>query len=163
MALFPPGKGGGEDIIKGYKGKGVLIHLMADNKGNPLFFRVSGANGDEKEYAIRLMRECKKMGMKPKKLQADKGYDSKRVRMYAENILVCYTDIPYREWDVERKGKYRKPKQDKGNTRYTVERSFAWIYKKYRRFACRWERKASCFIGFISVGISLFWINKVLG
>ncbi|MEH2069669.1 MAG: hypothetical protein V7K47_16160 [Nostoc sp.] len=28
MALFPPGKGGGEEIAYGGKGKGVLIHTL---------------------------------------------------------------------------------------------------------------------------------------
>ena len=27
MALFPPGKGGGEGVAYGYKGKGILIHM----------------------------------------------------------------------------------------------------------------------------------------
>ena len=26
MAQYPPGKGGGEEVAYGYKGKGILIH-----------------------------------------------------------------------------------------------------------------------------------------
>ena len=36
MALFPPGKGGGEDVAYGYKGKGILIHSITDANGMPL-------------------------------------------------------------------------------------------------------------------------------
>jgi hypothetical protein len=36
MALFPPGKGGGQGVDYGYKGKGVLIHLIVDKNGAPL-------------------------------------------------------------------------------------------------------------------------------
>ena len=37
MALFPPGKGGGELVEYGYKGKGVTIHSLVD--ANLLLYR----------------------------------------------------------------------------------------------------------------------------
>lgn len=164
MGAFPPGRGGGEDVTKGYKGKGVLIHLITETQGNPLFFKLTGANGDEREQAVRLLRECKKkLPHKLKKLEADRGYDSKNVRGFAEYICGMYTDIPKREWDEERKGEYRKPKQSKGNTRWTIERTFAWIYKKFRRLACRWERRTKYFEGFMYAAICYFWLQKIIG
>ena len=30
MALFPPGKGGGEGVARGGKGKGILIHSLTE-------------------------------------------------------------------------------------------------------------------------------------
>ena len=30
------GKGGGEDVAYGYKGKGILIHTLTDGNGMPL-------------------------------------------------------------------------------------------------------------------------------
>ena len=36
MAQYPPGKGGGEDVAYGYKGKGILLHPLADGNGMPL-------------------------------------------------------------------------------------------------------------------------------
>ncbi len=36
MALFPPGKGGGEGVAYGYKGKGILIHSVTDANGMPV-------------------------------------------------------------------------------------------------------------------------------
>ncbi len=164
MAHFPPGRGGGEDVTKGYKGKGLLIHLMVDGHGKPLLFRLTGANGDEREQAVNLLRECKdKISQKPKLLQADRGYDSQRVRSYAEYICGMYTDIPKREWDEERRGKYRKPRENGTNDRWKVERTFAWIYKKYRRLACRWERKTVYFQGFICAAIVKFWLDIICG
>ena len=35
-ALFPPGKGGGEEVAYGGKGKGVLIHTLTEGNGMPL-------------------------------------------------------------------------------------------------------------------------------
>lgn len=36
MGLFPPAPGGGENVNHGYKGKGVVIHLLTDGSGKPL-------------------------------------------------------------------------------------------------------------------------------
>lgn len=33
MRLFPPGKGGGEDVAYGYQGKGILLHTLTDGNG----------------------------------------------------------------------------------------------------------------------------------
>ncbi|WP_196508593.1 hypothetical protein [Nostoc sp. NZL] len=33
--LFPPGKGGGEEIAYGGKGKGILIHTLTEGNGMP--------------------------------------------------------------------------------------------------------------------------------
>jgi len=35
MALFPPGKGGGEGVARGGKGKGILIHSLTEGNGMP--------------------------------------------------------------------------------------------------------------------------------
>jgi hypothetical protein len=48
MALFPPGKGGGEGIARGGKGKGILIHSLTEAGGMPLANRTTPANGDER-------------------------------------------------------------------------------------------------------------------
>ena len=161
---FPPGRGGGEDVKIGYKGKGFLIHLMVDNQGKPLLFRLTGANGDEREEAINLLRECKnKLRKKPRILQADRGYDSRKVRLYAENIHGIWTNIPRREWDEERRGTYRKPRDSGKNDRWKVERTFAWIYKKFRRLACRWERRSVYFRGFLYAAICMFWLEIICG
>jgi len=48
MVFFSGGKGGGEMVDYGYKGKGVTTHLLADGEGNPLSFEVTRAKGDER-------------------------------------------------------------------------------------------------------------------
>ncbi|CUI18165.1 transposase (plasmid) [Candidatus Protochlamydia naegleriophila] len=47
MVFFSAGKGGGQLIDYGYKGKGVTTHLLTDGNGNPINFEVTSAKGDE--------------------------------------------------------------------------------------------------------------------
>ena len=48
MVPFPPGKGGGEGVAYGRKGKGILIHTLTDATGMPLSTCTTPANGDER-------------------------------------------------------------------------------------------------------------------
>ena len=41
MALFPPGKGGGEGVARGGKGTGVLIHSLTAGDGMPVAHRTA--------------------------------------------------------------------------------------------------------------------------
>jgi len=87
MALFPPGKGGGEGVAHGGKGKGILIHSLTDGGGMPLANRTTPANGDERAQVLPLLAAVKvhtgKRGRprnRLKVLAADKGYDAKALR-----------------------------------------------------------------------------------
>ena len=54
MAVFPSGKGSGEQVNSGYKGKGVTIHSLVDGEGNPLAVLVTAANESEREQVLPL-------------------------------------------------------------------------------------------------------------
>lgn len=41
MTLFPPGKGGGEGVAYGYKGKEVLIHTITEGNSMPMANRTT--------------------------------------------------------------------------------------------------------------------------
>lgn len=80
MALFPPGKGGGQGVARGHKGKGVTIHLVVDAQGAPLAFRVTAANVDECSQVCDMLDCIKALSghkgrarKRPKQLAADKG------------------------------------------------------------------------------------------
>lgn len=84
MALFPPGKGGGEGVARGGKGKGILIHSLTDGGGMPLANCTTPANGDERAQVVPLLDAVKvhtgKRGRPRKRLKViatDKGYDAK--------------------------------------------------------------------------------------
>jgi len=55
MALFHPGKGGGEGIAYGRKGKGSLIHSLTDAAGMRLSTGATSANGDERAQVLLLL------------------------------------------------------------------------------------------------------------
>ncbi len=48
MVFFSAGKGGGEFVEYGYKGKGVTSHLLVDANGSPIAIEVTSAKGDER-------------------------------------------------------------------------------------------------------------------
>jgi pimeloyl-ACP methyl ester carboxylesterase len=56
MSLFPPGKGGGEGVKYGHKGKEILIHTLTDGNGMPKAYCTTPANGSEREQLIH--RNC---------------------------------------------------------------------------------------------------------
>ena len=87
LALFPPGKGGGEGVAHGGKGKGVLLHSLTEGRGMPLANRVTPANGDERAQVVPLLDAVKvhtgKRGRPRKRLKViatDKGYEAKALR-----------------------------------------------------------------------------------
>ena len=59
MALLPPGKGGGEGVARGGKGKGILIHRLTEAHGMPLANRITPANGDERAQVLPLLDAVK--------------------------------------------------------------------------------------------------------
>ena len=59
MALFPPGKGGGQSVDYGYKGKGVTTHLLVDGNGMPLSATATPASGSEREQVYPLLQRVR--------------------------------------------------------------------------------------------------------
>ena len=91
---YPPGKGGGEDVAYGYKGKGILIHTLTDGNGMPLSNSTTAANGSEREQVMPLLKSILIKNNQPgrprkrvKVLAADKGYDSKDLRAAIRKAL----------------------------------------------------------------------------
>jgi IS5 family transposase len=165
MARFPPGKGGGEGVAYGRKGKGILIHSLTDAAGMPLSTRTTPANGDERAQVIPLLDTLHvrtgKQGRPRKRLKvlaADKGYDAKdlRRRLRARGMR---PQIPKRVWQ-SRKPRGRPIKKDV--PRYQAERTFAWFQRKYRRLVVRWERLAACFNAFLAIAMIHIWIHRLI-
>ena len=163
--LFPPGKGGGEEVAYGGKGKGILIHTLTEGNGMPLANVTTPANGNEREQVLPLLDKIKLKTLRrgrPRKrikvLAADKGYDSKQKRADLRKRGIR-PQIPKRVW---------KTKKNKGRpikisvTRFQQERCFAWYQRKYRRLVVRWERQKIYFDAFIDLATIHIWINKIL-
>lgn len=84
--MFVPGKGGGDDVDYGFKGKGATLHHLVDNNGRTLNLETTAANVDERKVLEALLDSFKIQNGKPgrpkkrvKVLQADKGYQDKKL------------------------------------------------------------------------------------
>ncbi len=55
MFDFVSGKGGGEDVDYGYKGKGLTVHTLVDGNSMPLSVTSTGASENEKEQVEVLL------------------------------------------------------------------------------------------------------------
>ena len=165
MGLFPPGKGGGDLVDYGFKGKGVTLHSYVEGEGYPMAITCTPANGDEREQVDSLMKLVRVFGKrrKPKsgtdKIQMDKGYDSQKLRneLHRKSIQPI---IPRRNRDSCKQRRGRKP--PKLIDRWKVERAFAWLQKKFRRICVKWERRAVYWNGFVQLAISWLWITKLV-
>jgi IS5 family transposase len=165
MARFPPGKGGGEGVAYGRKGKGILIHSLTDGAGMPLSSCTTPANGDERAQVMPLLDTLHvhtgKQGRPRKRLQvlaADKGYDAKDLRRRLRTRGIR-PQIPKRVWK-SRKPRGRPIKHEV--PRFQAERTFAWFQRKYRRLAVRWERLAACVNAFLTIAMIHIWVHRLI-
>jgi len=165
-ALFPPGKGGGEGVGYGYKGKGILLHSITDANGMPLVAITTPANGDERQQVLPMLAQIRlatgKPGnpkRRPKTLAADKGYDARWLRHKLRSKGI-------RPQIKKRQLKGKKPKGrpiKEVVPRYQQERSFSWFQRKYRRLVVRWERLKVCFDAFLLLACCYIWFPKLVG
>jgi transposase len=165
MAPFPPGKGGGEGVAYGRKGKGLLIHSLTDAAGMPLSLRTTPAHGDARAQVIpRLDALHVRTGTRGrprtrfKVLAADKGYDAKDLRHRLRKRGIR-PQIPTRVWN-NRKPRGRPIKKDV--PRFQAERTFAWFQRKYRRLVVRWERLAACFNALLAIAMMHMWVHRFI-
>ena len=167
MVFFSAGKGGGELIDYGYKGKGVTTHLLVDNEGNPVAFETTGASGDERQQVEKLLDSVKSLMTKFIEetnlfpiFEADKGYDSEELR---DKLLKrkIYPLIPYRR--IGKPETWKTIASWIARKRWQVERAISWLQRKFRRLVVRWERKIKYWKGFLNFGLILFWINRISG
>mgnify|MGYP003328094364 CR=1 FL=1 len=164
--LFPPGKGGGDGVAYGGKGKGILIHTLTEGSGMPLSNRTTPANGSERDQVIPLLDSVKvktnKRGRprKPLKvLAADKGYDSKdkRAALPRRGIRPQW---PKGVWKTKKnKGRPIKisvPSDNKNVVSHGFKKNIVVL------FVVRWERISACFDAFLSLATIHIWINKII-
>lgn len=164
MVFFPRGKGGGEEIKYGFKGKGTTTHLLIDGNGSPVAFTSTAANGDERKEVEPLINRVSQyvenligLGMIPI-LEADKGYDAESLRIKLLNRKIF-------PWIARRKQPGKPVKKIDSvlkRVRWKVERAISWLQRKFRRLAIRWERKTRYWKGFLTFSLIVFWIERLL-
>ena len=166
MVFFSAGKGGGEEIEYGFKGKGTTTHLLIDGNGAPVAFESTAANGDERQQVEPLIDKvrcridalCRRLGS-ISIFEADKGYDAEhlRLKLLRRNIFPWICRRRKRGQVVE------KIESTLKRIRWKVERAISWLQRKFRRLAVRWERRVCYWKGFLTLGLVIFWINKLVG
>jgi len=87
-----------------------------------------------------------------KVLQADKGYDSRKLRQKIKKKGVRPI-IPCRQYDNPRKRPGKKPPEL--IDRFKVERCFAWLKGKFRRLSVKCERSLKIWNAFLRLGITM--------
>ena len=164
---FSAGKGGGEGVRHGFKGKGVSLHLLADGNGNPLSVISTDAAAGEREQIVPLIESVRvrtgrrgRPKKRPSALQTDKGYDSRPLRngLRRRGIVPM---IPRRERPGRKKPRGRPP--DKPADRRKAGRTSAWLQRRFGRLAVRRERREQYRKSLIPVAMIFYWLNKILG
>ena len=155
-ATFASAKGGGDQIGKTKRGKGVKIMAIVDRHGLPLAVSTHAANHHEVTL-VQLSFDFYMIEAKPENLIGDKAYDSDKL------------DAELREDGIEmispHKSNRKKKKTQDGRRlrryerRWLVERFFAWLHWQ-RRLLTRWEYYAENFLGFVQLASIKILLNR---
>lgn len=165
MVLFSPvrGGGGGEGIDYGHKGKGGTHHQIIDANGSPLVVLTTPASWSEQQQVRPMLRKIQKWTRQlPDTLCADRGYDSDKLRNMLRYMMGMHADFDRRQYDAERRGKYRITMHAKRTGRWKVERSFSWLYRRYARVTQRKERTHAIFKAFSLISLTFFWVERLV-
>lgn len=127
--FFSGGRGGGEQVDYGYKGKGVTTHLLVEKSGRPLAVTSTPASGDERQQVGPLLNKIHvligkiwKKGKIPI-LEADKGYDALDVRKKTLSHKV-FSLIAHRK---RTKGYRQQGLCYLEKQRWVIERTISWL------------------------------------
>ena len=143
------------------------MHVITDHRGMPLRICSTAANGDERKQALCMLNTLPR-SKTTRFFQADKGYDCRWLRQ--KLIQKGYYPIIAHRTFVRKKSLPKALK--KLSSRWKIERTFAWIKRKYKRLLCRWERKRCCWEGFVLcsmdyvmawtlIGIGSWFVEKI--
>ena len=136
---------------------GSKVHVLSERMGLPLSVAVSAANTNDAYAlkplvmavpAIRSRRGPRRR--KPDKLHGDKAYDQAELRAWVRGRGIRVR--------IARKGV--ESSQKLGKHRWVIERTMAWL-TGYRRLTLRYERKATHFLAFLTLGAALTCYKKL--
>jgi transposase len=146
-ATFASARGGGEEIGKTKRGKGVKILAIVDRHGLPLSVSTHAANHHEVTL-VQLSFDFYMIEAKPEKLIGDKAYDSDRLDsgLNKEGVEMIASHRSNRRILKTQDGRPLR----RYARRWIVDRLFAWMQWK-RRLLIRREYYASNFLGFVQL------------
>lgn len=135
----------GRDIGPTKRGKGTKIMALTDAHGLPIAVRTFSASPNEVILADRTIRSS---AVKPKRVIADRAYDSDKLRRTLAKRGI-------RLISPHRRNRTKAPTQD-GRTlrrycrRWKVERLFSWLFN-WRRTVVRYEFHTKNYLGFVQL------------
>jgi len=155
-ATFASAKGGGDEVGKTKRGKGVKIMAIVDRHGLPLAVSTHAANHHEVTL-VQLSFDFYMIEAKPDNLIGDRAYDSDPL------------DEQLREQGVEmiaphRSNRKKRKTQDgrrlrRYDRRWIVERFFSWLQWQ-RRLLVRWEYYSANFLGFVQLACIFILLKR---
>ncbi len=157
---FCSGEKGGSAVGKTKRGKGTKWMVLVDGEGIPLGVRLESASPHEVTLAeatlaeVRVPRPQGRPRQKPKRVIADRGYDSDplRRRLLRRGIELI---VPYRENNQNRRYEDGR-KLRRYRRRWIVERTNAWL-GQFRRLLVRHEYLLCTYRAFFY--LACFWIT----
>ena len=125
------------------------MHVVADGLGNPLKFLLSNGNHHDVKFVQELLEPFDLQG---KLILADRGYDSAELVEWIEKrgkiVLIPSRSSNKVQQDTDR---------DEYNEQHLVENLFLKL-KHNRRFATRYEKKATSFRAVTLLACALVWL-----
>lgn len=155
-ATFASAKGGGDEIGKTKRGKGVKIMAIVDRHGLPLAVSTHAANHHEVTL-VQLSFDFYMIEAKPENLIGDRAYDSdpldRQLREQGIEMIAPHKSnrVAKRTQDGRRLRRYER--------RWIVERFFAWLQWR-RRLLVRWELHSVNFLGFVQLACICMLIKR---
>lgn len=139
--------------------------VLADGAGTPLGVYVEKASPAEVTLLEPTLRNgriggCRAKPRKPRRLIADRGYDSDAVR-----ALLVKQDI---EPIISARRNNRRATHQDGRKlrryrrRWIIERTNSWL-QSFRRLVVRYERSAAVFTALVHLACALITLKRVLG
>jgi transposase len=156
--LLYGGKKGGDGIGRTLIGKGTKLMAIADRHGLPVALWIASASPHEQKL-VEATVEHRFVREKPKRLIADRGYDSDAL----DNLLAQRHGIeliaPHRRYRTRTHRQDRR-KLRRYKRRWKIERLFAWL-KNFRRLLVRWERHSNNFLGMVQLACMLILLRHL--
>jgi transposase len=147
-----------EGLGRSQGGFSTKIHLRAEGGGKPVAFLITAGQRHEQSVFEALMETgaVKRLQkghsrIRPDRVAGDKGYSSRKIRRYLRGRGIGAV--------IPRQKRERRTRFDKAayRQRHRVERLVHRL-KGFRRIATRYEKRATHYLGMITIACMLLWL-----
>ncbi len=148
-----------EALGRSQGGFSTKVHIRAEGHGKPLTFVLTAGQRHETVAFEQLMTQAAvhrpgrgRPKQRPRRLIADKGYSSRKIRAYRRRRGIRQT-IPHKA-NEHRSGPFNRALY---RSRNLVERLINRL-KQYRRIATRYEKRADNYLAMLLLAAIIFWL-----